>query len=364
MREKLGFTLIELLVVIAVLGVLAGGIFVAINPLKRINQANDAKIKSDVGQIANASQAYFVTNQKYPTTVGDLVLSGDLKTEPKKPDGSSYTITAPDGNPCTDPCTDIIISAPLAAPQTTGGSYTWSSTTGQAGEIIPPTPTATATAGPPTATPTPIFTPSAITGLQLWLKTDTITGVSSGSPISSWADASGRGNTVTGAASYQTNAVNGLPAVRTTAGQTLRITTNFPPPYTVLYVARQNGPNRQRVLSAFNNWLLGWWGASKRQAYFDGWVTNPGGVSADSGVYLYTAVGTGSLSTVYENGAQLASNANGLSGPNGLVLGGWSGSEYSDADFAEVIIYNQALSDTDRRKVEQYLGTKYGITVQ
>ena len=36
---KSGFTLIELLVVIAVLGVLAGGTVVAINPLAKINAA-------------------------------------------------------------------------------------------------------------------------------------------------------------------------------------------------------------------------------------------------------------------------------------------------------------------------------------
>ncbi|MBI5465397.1 prepilin-type N-terminal cleavage/methylation domain-containing protein, partial [Candidatus Gottesmanbacteria bacterium] len=57
--KKKGFTLIELLVVIAVLAVLAAGVIVAINPGKRIRQANDAKIKNDIGQLATGLQAYY-----------------------------------------------------------------------------------------------------------------------------------------------------------------------------------------------------------------------------------------------------------------------------------------------------------------
>ncbi len=141
---KRGFTLIELLVVIAVLGILAAGVFVAINPLKRINQANDARIKSDIGQIANAMQAYYVMHQSYPTKVADLVTSGDLKTEPTTPDGNKYTINPTDdnGNSCTtSTCTQATIIVPLAAPQTTGASWKWDSTTGQAVEYVAPTPT-------------------------------------------------------------------------------------------------------------------------------------------------------------------------------------------------------------------------------
>lgn len=159
MRER-GFTLIELLVVIAVLGVLAAGVFVAINPLKRIGQANDARIKSDIGQISNAMQAYYITHQSYPATVRALVDSGELKTEPKKPGGGIYDIVVtPDG--CTtaaNDCAEAVVSASLAEPQVPGSSYQWSSTTGVAGEAAPlptatPVPSATATPAPPTPTP-------------------------------------------------------------------------------------------------------------------------------------------------------------------------------------------------------------------
>lgn len=156
-----GFTLIELLVVIAVLGILAGGILVAINPLKRIGQANDTKIKNDIGQIAQAMQAYYTFHQSYPNDPGGvyaLVTSDDLKTEPKKSDGTSYTVVgSPSGCTTQDSnCTNATISVPLNAPQTPGGSWQWSSVTNQAGEVAV-TPTTTPI---PTSLPTPTPAPS------------------------------------------------------------------------------------------------------------------------------------------------------------------------------------------------------------
>lgn len=129
-----GFTLIELLVVIAVLGVLAAGVFTAINPTKRINQANDAKIKSDTGQISQAMQAYYTTNLVYPTTVAALVTSKDLKVEPKVPPAgtASYTggcIVATGG------CSEISIRTALLDPVTAGDVWCWQSSTGQAKEV-------------------------------------------------------------------------------------------------------------------------------------------------------------------------------------------------------------------------------------
>lgn len=145
-----GFTLIELLVVIAVLGVLAAGVFTAINPLKRINQANDVRIKSDIGQIANAMQAFYTFHQYYPATLQELKDNGDLKTIPTRPDdgsaydnSSSYFCTL-DGN---GHCTEVSIVVSLAVPQTPGSNYGWNSATGKAGEISPP-PTPTATPAP------------------------------------------------------------------------------------------------------------------------------------------------------------------------------------------------------------------------
>ncbi|PJE68356.1 hypothetical protein COU94_02330, partial [Candidatus Shapirobacteria bacterium CG10_big_fil_rev_8_21_14_0_10_38_8] len=68
-RLNSGFTLIELLIVIAILGVLASGVFIAINPLQKLQQARNAQRKMDLGSLANALEAYAIShNGQYPTT--------------------------------------------------------------------------------------------------------------------------------------------------------------------------------------------------------------------------------------------------------------------------------------------------------
>ena len=63
-----GFTLIELLIVIAIIAVLAISVFVALNPAKRVSDANDSRRKTDVENILNAIHSYVVDNDgDYPT---------------------------------------------------------------------------------------------------------------------------------------------------------------------------------------------------------------------------------------------------------------------------------------------------------
>lgn len=55
MSNSKGFTLIELLVVIAIIGILAGILFVAINPAAQTNKANDATVKTAMAGIPTAA---------------------------------------------------------------------------------------------------------------------------------------------------------------------------------------------------------------------------------------------------------------------------------------------------------------------
>ncbi len=132
-KHRRGFTLIELLVVLAVLGVVAAGVVTAINPLKRIRQANDAKIKNDVGQISTALQASFTTNQLYPSALGDLVTSGDLKVLPTVPGGGAYSYAIT--NPCTTASCEAAVSAALQDPLVAGNVWCWRSATGVVAEV-------------------------------------------------------------------------------------------------------------------------------------------------------------------------------------------------------------------------------------
>ena len=65
-----GFTLIELLIVIAILGILAAGILVAIDPVEQLSRGRDAGRKSAVTQLGRALQAYYTANSNYPVIAG------------------------------------------------------------------------------------------------------------------------------------------------------------------------------------------------------------------------------------------------------------------------------------------------------
>lgn len=154
-----GFTLIELLIVIAVLGILAAGVLVAINPVKRVSQANDATLKNDIGQIATAMQAYFTssgttTAPYYPREVVALVNSNDLKSEPKIPPArtASYNVTGANsaGAACTTAtkdCVNVTVYALLNETGAGAGYWCWQSSNAQT-KISASAPAATAVACP------------------------------------------------------------------------------------------------------------------------------------------------------------------------------------------------------------------------
>jgi prepilin-type N-terminal cleavage/methylation domain-containing protein len=134
---KKGFTLIELLIVIAIIGVLAGAVLLALNPVARINAANDATLKSNVSAIQNAVMLFQSDNQKLPTTVAAITspytISGvtnpaALAAWPTSPNTTSYVLTL---NGTT---TNIGVYATMNAPMTAGDIWCWKSATNQSFE--------------------------------------------------------------------------------------------------------------------------------------------------------------------------------------------------------------------------------------
>lgn len=69
-KSESGITLIELLVVVALIGVLAGGLLMIIDPIGKIGRANDAGRKSDLAQLQRALEMYYQDYGKYPDTTG------------------------------------------------------------------------------------------------------------------------------------------------------------------------------------------------------------------------------------------------------------------------------------------------------
>ncbi|MFV8344395.1 fibrinogen-like YCDxxxxGGGW domain-containing protein [Flavobacterium sp. XS2P39] len=177
-------------------------------------------------------------------------------------------------------------------------------------------------------------------------------------------DQSGNGNDMIPSSAsaqplYVYNGLNNKPILRFNTSQDIKNEVNFTPPFTVIYAGKQTGPNRGRVLNANNNWLLGWWNGSKSQAHFDGWVSAEGGSPADNNPYVYSATGTASASTIFENGISKTISTNGgTSGPDGLRI---NQGESSDADVADIFVFDSVLSDSNRETIEKSSASYYDI---
>ena len=68
MKNIKGFTLIELIIVIAIISLLAAATFVAVNPARRVGNAQDATRYQDLMAIADAYQTYLADNNSTPPT--------------------------------------------------------------------------------------------------------------------------------------------------------------------------------------------------------------------------------------------------------------------------------------------------------
>jgi type IV pilus assembly protein PilE len=126
-----GFTLIELLIVIAILGIIIAAVIAGIDPVDKINAANDAKVQADIGAVGTAMEAYAALNNgSYATSLGALTSSGDLKVvlTPPTTNYSAYSSTL---GCTTAPCTSQSVWSQQKSKRYTASPFwMWCSTTG------------------------------------------------------------------------------------------------------------------------------------------------------------------------------------------------------------------------------------------
>lgn len=105
-RNRAGFTLIELLIVIAIIAVIAAIVFVALNPLKRFQDARDARRTADVMQLLLGLKLHQVDNGGYYISAVTNMTTGTVYMVGTDSNGctgyNSYCDTAVNSSSCLD----------------------------------------------------------------------------------------------------------------------------------------------------------------------------------------------------------------------------------------------------------------------
>ncbi len=83
-----GFTLIELLIVILIIGIIIAAVLVGIDPVDKINSANDAKVQTDIETLASAFENNAIAfGAIYSSNPSFLLSTGELRSLPIPPSG-------------------------------------------------------------------------------------------------------------------------------------------------------------------------------------------------------------------------------------------------------------------------------------
>lgn len=237
------------------------------------------------------------------------------------------------------------------------------------------------------------ISPDSIAGLQLWLKAETITKRPDGSNVGIWLDESGNANDAVQGTSlnqpkYYSGILNGQPVIRfdgTNDYFSMPKFMNFTDT-TVLFVGLSRNSVAYGVIfqsyggAANTNELLqiAYSSSDKDNFYARGNTTSYisfSGTENATVTHITSVQLSGMTGKMYSNGT---SNGN-LSNSSYVPPTDWIGAAYAtdpiigghadvsqgwlNADIAEIIVYDSAISDTNRPGVECYLSLKYRISV-
>jgi hypothetical protein len=230
---------------------------------------------------------------------------------------------------------------------------------------------------------------NATTGLVLWTKADSLTGaVANGGTVASWTDLSGHAHhavqaTASKKPTFKSSGLNSLPTLSfdgTDDSLTVAHTAAFlATRLSVFAVAKTNvSRDYQAIVAKTSNafdegFLFGSVDAasSGKLGLFVNAVGNAakltvatGAFKVVSGTYDGSNVKVRVSPSTVANSTAYAGNLN--TSVNDLIIGDYNGNASCVAgcwqgEMAEILLYDQALSDTDRLSVEAYLRAKYGL---
>lgn len=222
-----------------------------------------------------------------------------------------------------------------------------------------------------------------LASMRLWLQADSFKNIIDNSAIPFWLDQSRQGNhavqeTVGNQPKFRTNIINGKPAIQYDGSNSCLITANSDAvtDYSIFIVFKDDGVASSYERLIDKDYVSGFYIGrdsnlpnSFRSGYQE--TSAPYGIAntfSDAQPHILSTTKSGAVRKLFSDGAGMVSDTVTSTGTSSSKYGigcyqDGSGSQKLGGYIAEVIIYNTALSDTDRQRVERYLGAKYNITV-
>jgi|GEM_PF-6901220 len=233
--------------------------------------------------------------------------------------------------------------------------------------------------------------PASIPNLKLWLRADGISGVADGSPVATWTDASGNGFAVSQATGssqpiFRTNQINGKPVLRfngaghflqgnytgTVTGKTMVVVTTLAT-LTPTGTASAGCPLSVQSADGFvfdaidyNESAAKRWHNGSDFGYRNAATVSPVDETV-LGPHVIAIRSTTSSYVLYRDGLVLQSTT--AYSPPSISSGKFNvayrhtggGNPYYYGDIAEAIIYDRAITDAERHRLEYYLSNKYNL---
>lgn len=413
---RASFTLIEILVVIAIVAALSVVVVLILNPLELLKQSRDSNRFVDLANISKtlnifsadqssdfigAASTIYVSVADSTSTCANLGLPGlpvgwsygcSTENNLKKVDGTgwvpvdltSMSFPPPFSRLPVDPVNTT--STGLYYTYTIGGSFELtagieSDKYGIGGERDKLSTDGGDDFGKLEFGTDLFLNPSktlpVANGLIAHFAADRISGLSDGQEVQFWTDLSGNGNNLTspvsGATSYplyKVNIINGWPAVRVSYTRGIQKSSAIGSGFsnaTYFIVAKYVGTSTNYVILSNKSNDNGWWRNDSGNflgTFVSGRLQYYPPSMPTAGTYLYTGV-AGSSYEFFINGDSQGTQAYTFDMGNLFTVGvggsGMGSGSWWSGDIPEIIVYNRALSSTERQTVEAYLNSKYAI---
>jgi Concanavalin A-like lectin/glucanases superfamily len=214
-------------------------------------------------------------------------------------------------------------------------------------------------------------------GLHLWLRADTGLVFGSGTNVFQWLDQSGNGRNARMATvarqpsfvSFVSGALNGQPVVRFSGAQSMYLDVFTQPTTFSVFVVGKNS-----LASESFSMILGPGGNSPNdqlrwengsQTLFvtgNAQTVRTSPIGNTRAYHALSARYDGSTMGFYRDGSFMSSTTFSSTAPWTIAsIGSWYSTYFMVGDLAEVIVYDRALSETERASVNSYLRSKYGL---